>query len=488
MIQTPNPTFKQPSMADNISAAYGMFNQHLFRECKNNVEDLEYYFSTSPNTAGNPLIHEFLYAVKTYDLPNLDEPLFRSIFNKLGMNQAESDMILSDIVKWKKFDKAQIQPTVNLLANAVAMSAIRRAMSAHSNNPLGFIEDLKGFNAGFGMDTEKIQMVNFSEVNIDSILAESSKGLPSSFEWVNDCFDPLGMYELPGIVLFTAVPGSGKSLWVLAEILNLALKGEYVSLCAMGDLTMKDMITRACTIYSGLPFGEARLRLPEIYKSLSEKVGDRLQILITASGEITVDEYLESIRRTDDLLMEKYGKKLSAVAIDYDSNFKSASVDDNMYSGYGKIYEAITKLSTVQGKLVFILSQPKINVWSSESLELSDVGESSRKQHTADIVITRGRWTGNQNGLGVFQIVKNRRGDLTRVYSIRIGGQFITIPKGVYDRLKEETEKRNYSIGEINSMIQIYNIEAEKLKNMKNQASPGYGQPGTTPKIPSSPF
>ena len=111
------------------------------------------------------------------------------------------------------------------------------------------------------------------------------------------------------------------------------------------------------------------------------------------------------------------------------------------------------------------------NVYSNEEIPLEMVGESSRKIQVADVVITRGKFTGNQNNLGIFTIAKNRHGDLNRVYSIRLmNGRFKTLPKGVYDSLKQETDRKLYTEAEIDAMIHNYNASYNNIqRGVKNQ-------------------
>lgn len=109
---------------------------------------------------------------------------------------------------------------------------------------------------------------------------------------------------------------------------------------------------------------------------------------------------------------------------------------------------------------------------------------------TADIIITRGRVCGNPNHLGIFKIAKNRRGEEGVIdYSIRLGnGRFKSLPRGVYDQLKQEKEKRNYTESDIDGMIRIYNAQMgqinKQLNNVAQQAT-GYGTPMNKPVGPN---
>ena len=48
----------------NEGLVLSLFNQYLFQDAKNNIENLEYYFSTNPATQGNPFIGELIKAIK----------------------------------------------------------------------------------------------------------------------------------------------------------------------------------------------------------------------------------------------------------------------------------------------------------------------------------------------------------------------------------------------------------------------------------------
>lgn len=470
----------------SIDLAMAMFNPNLFNRCKENISEVEYYFRTSPATSGNNLVQEILYAVKNYDYETIDGTLLNSILLRTGLSNAESNKVTSDIKKLKSLSSDKIKPYTDLVDQIIANSLIKKGMQKYPDDPQGFMKFINERSMKTGLQKEKYRIVDFNKIDVVAETRDINKGIQSSHQWINNCFDPLGMYELPGIVLFTAVPGSGKSLWALSEAIHMAVNGENVNYLAMGDLTLKDMIWRSCAIYSGLPFGEAKGRLVEIHRGMSASIGDRLSISIAPSGTLTVEDYLAMIRQKDEELMAAGRGKLSVVIIDYDAGFKSDAVDDNMYSGYGKIYDAITSLSTIGGKLVIILAQPKIGVWGNEEINLQDVGESSRKQHTADVVISRGKY--KESGLGIFKIVKNRRGRTTKVYSIRVEGKFVEIPRGVYEKLKADADENEYgevkyNMASIKALVDQYKATENNIRSQLNAASQNRSAPA-----PPSPF
>lgn len=454
------------TIGSGADLAMSMFNPSMFNKCKENIGELEYYFRTNAQTSGNVLIQEILYAVKNYDYETVDGTLLNSIVLRSGLNEQEAKQVVSNVRNLKGLASDKIKPYSDLVDQIIANSMIRKGMAKFPEDPQAFLRFVNDYSMKSGINKEKYRMVDFNAIDVVAETRDINTGIKSSFDWVNRCFQPLGMYELPGIVLFTAVPGSGKSLWAMSEAIHMAVNGEYVNYLAMGDLTMKDMIWRSCAIYSGLTFGEAKGKLVEIHKGMSMAIGDRLSFTITPSGTLSVEEYLAIIRKKDEELMADGKGKLGVVIIDYDAGFKSDAVDENMYSGYGKIYDAITTLSTVGGKLVIILAQPKVGVWGNEEINLQEVGESSRKQHTADIVISRGKY--KESALGIFKVVKNRRGRTTKVYSVRVDGRFVEIPRGVYEQLKsaeDGDEPVQYDLASVNALVSNYKQNEAQVSN-----------------------
>lgn len=258
------------------------------------------------------------------------------------------------------------------------------------------------------------------------------------------------------------VHNCGKTLFGMTEALHMAASGHKVLFFCMGDNAPKDFIVRMAAQYSGLPFWDAKNNLATIYNAMTQVIGDNLDISIVPAGSTSVDEFIEFVEEKD----------YEIVFADYDSNFKSDKVDQNMYLGYGEIYEKLTKL-TLEGKLVFVMSQPTRNSWGNETIELNEIGESSRKAHNADIILTRGRVVGNPNHLGKFKIVKNRRGEEgIEVGSVRLNnGRFIIVPDGVYSMLKQDTMPKNYTEADIEGMISRYNATMNQVRQKVNQAT-----------------
>ena len=185
----------------------------------------------------------------------------------------------------------------------------------------------------------------------------------------------------------------------------------------------------------------------EVYEGLKEALGNNLEICITPAGVVSARELVDFVKAKG---------YYEVVGVDYDSNLK-IEANDSMYDAFGQVYMTLSELTVdnKQNKLLFVAAQPKVNVWGEPVINLQDVGESSRKQHSADMIITRGREPNNPNHIAPMKIVKNRRGETDILaYSIRLNnGRTVVVPKQVYSDLKSVTEKRDFSENEINQMV-----------------------------------
>lgn len=432
-----------------------MFNQYLFQECKNNIDDVTIYYRTNPATSGNPLIEELLKAIKDYPLESIGFPLFNSILAKTGKNPAESQEIINKVVEYKGYNREQIKPAREYLRNIVATVHLQKATRLYGDNPAEMLNYIKSIEFK-STETDYLSSTSFNKVDINSIVAESnSTTLTSSQSFINESFSE-GAFKPGDIVVYSAGPSNGKSLFAEQEALHMAIdQKENCNMLVMGDLSMDTLILRLAAIYSGLTFREVRDNLATIYKSMCNDIGDRLDVIIAPAGVIKAEEYVQYIIKSP--------KKYKACFIDYDENF-SMSSRDNMYNDFGALYDEFTKLKAA-GIVTYVLCQPKAYTWNSGDLvRLEDLGTSSRKGHIADVVITRSKEKDTLNGLGIFNIAKNRHGKNEIAYSIRLGnGRFKVIPRAVYDSIKQIPEYRAFTESEIDLMTRQYEMQKSRI-------------------------
>ena len=457
-------------MIDGLSLLYSCFNQYVFQEAKNNIRDLEYWFSTNPSTCGNILVANLIDAIKKYDLESIGQPLFQSILVRSGKNEQESNYIFNEIVKSKMLSQEQVAPTKRLIKDIVATNYIAKAKRLYDSYPTEYIKYIKELNFDT-TDGVNLYSESMDKIDINSIIASNLVGgISSNYSWINEAFLPEKCYPSWGLMMISMPPGTGKSLFAMSEALRMAISGKKVHYLALGDLTMLDFILRLGAIYYGRPFYEVKENLVAVYNGLKDVIKDNLEITILPASSITVDEYIQFIRN----------KPFKVCFIDYDSNFKSNVMSESMYLVYGDIYAKLSELTIKYNKLVFILAQPGKAAWKIDSysaIEFDQVGESARKIHAVDFCLTRSREAGNLNGLGISKIVKNRRGEENIIdYNIRLNnGRFKSLPRQVYMQLNEIKDKRSFSEKEIDFMISQYIQTLNANNNSKNNVTNSVG-------------
>ena len=175
---------------NNLDLVFSLFNINVFQQAKNNITDIQYYFDTNASTSGNKLIGELISAIKTYNFDQIDLPLFNSILTRCGKTPAESSKIVSELIKWKSYNKKQMEPAKRFLDDIVANSIIQRANRLYDEHPADFLKYLK--NAEFKTSTlDTLSSTAFGQIDINSVMEnEMSDGVSSSFDFINQSFKP----------------------------------------------------------------------------------------------------------------------------------------------------------------------------------------------------------------------------------------------------------------------------------------------------------
>ena len=448
---------------ENLDFLYSLMSPYLFQEAKNNIKHLEYFFNTNMNTSGSPLVHELIQAIKTYDYNAIGEPLFRSILQKTGKTATESNIILGEINKWRNYPEHLMAPSKKYLMDIVAKVEINQILSRFEESPAEAYKALKDSNINTS-ENECFSSFNFNNLNIQKVLAEKSLGaVRTNYKWLNDAFPPHGGIERGQLGIICAPPGVGKSLFAMNLALYFASQGVKVLYVTLGDLQERDWIVRLGAIYTGASFAETYNNMENVYYNLQKVTNGNLELSINPSGKITSGEIVDYVENRD----------FEVIFVDYDANHKGAAdgtegAGSSMYSSLGQIYSDYTRL-TMKGKLVFMCSQPKQYAWG-QLIGLADIGESKRKQETADFIITISQTAPEcPNHVYTAYIPKARRGRVgTKKYLIRIEGVFYEIPHAVYQTLAAIREEVVYTPQDIERMINQSKMQNSQI-NQKAQ-------------------
>jgi len=176
--------------------------------------------------------------------------------------------------------------------------------------------------------------------------------------------------------------------------------------------------------------------LVNYYEELNHQYSwtDNLLTLFIKSDTTKIREFVDYL--SDNNFINEY----DVFIVDYDSNFLYEG--ESMYDKGDKIYTALSNISDLPGKLVWVGSQPKQNFWDKELIGIEGLAESSRKQQIADFILTISKSsTGTGlNHIGRLNLCKNRRGVVGyQYYFIDKSGEFFIIPKDEYTTLLKET-------------------------------------------------
>lgn len=444
---------------ENIDLIYNFFNQFLFSDVKSNIDLIEHYYQTNPDTMGNRLAGELIDSIRKYPFESLDLPYFQALLTKIGKTKAESDQIIGNIIRCKQYTKEQVKATKEVIRDICAREVIARANFLYNGKPQDYLKYIKQID--FKQECQEyLSSESYQSLDINSIVNEiATEGEKCCFEWLNDTYEPTHTLSA-GIYLFCATPGSGKTLCMTHLSLFHALNGIKTHALYMGDVTRKDMCIRYCASYSGLSFRDTALNIRQINSQLCSKIGDNLSLTIVPAGVIDIDEYIDYMLKSD----------YKVCLIDYDHNFskKGGKYDDGLFYYFEHLYEALTKLSAA-GKIVYICSQVKSGELRNELLDESSISGSRRKIEMVDASISLTKLKGIPNPMCKFYINKNRRGrEGDIIYTIRLSsGRFKEIPRAVFDNLSQLEEHKNFTEADIDLMVSNYHQNMAKFSQQQ---------------------
>lgn len=299
-------------------------------------------------------------------------------------NQTEIDILIKSIFKYYKIRK------VNEIVNK------------NSSDIDELVRLIKEVPASLASCVEIVQLGSLipSQV-IEQELGDMNDLIPTQLDIVRNS-TPFKAY-LPGqVVQFCGAPGRGKSATMLYEVTGMAVANKKTLWLAMGDLLKFDFITRFTSVLTSEEYYKVALNPDKYWTIEVQEVANNIDLITIPAGKLTSDELVNLVNNSP--------IDYDVIVIDYDSNFKTD--EENMYKSGGDVYNDLTAIARPPNKkarLVFIASQPKTQFWNEMKIPLEGAGESSRKQHIVDIMITLGT-VGADRPAGVIHIAKQRRG------------------------------------------------------------------------------
>lgn len=288
-----------------------------------------------------------------------------------------------------------------------------------SDNPKIMLEKLKEIPTDFN-NTGEIEIYPLgskpAQELVEEELGDLNRIFPTNFSIVKDATPYKGY--MPGqVVMFCSIPGQGKSAAMLQEV-SLILMDNYMKVLedpennkpvkiiwiALGDMMKFDFVTRFTSVVTRENYFNVVANPDRYFSTEIREMANNLHLITVPSKKITTEGIID--------LVENSGVYYDIVVIDYDSNVKTKE-ETNSYDAGGELYDALSGLARPTNgdlaRLVFVASQPKVMFWSSEIIPLEGAGESSRKQHAVDLMITMGKANGPRP-CGYMSVVKSRRG------------------------------------------------------------------------------
>ena len=459
-------------ISTNLDLLLASFNQFVFNQAKSSIKELQYYYSTNPDTAGNPLIKDLLDSIEKYNLENIDIPLVQSILAKDGKNAIEQKEIIGKFIEYKQYDKEKIEPVKTFLRNVVASAIIRSANTKFNDSPSDFVKYIKNVDFKGDDGVDYLNPIGFKDIDINSIVTENSNDyIKSKFDFINQLSPCGGIYRGEFIVIGGS-SGVGKSMLCMEEALYIASSGYNVVYFCLGDLCMRDFVVRMGAQQTGQPFKVVSDNLGQAYKQVCNAVGDHFDLCIAPAATISAENIVDYVKNSQ--------KKIDVVFVDYDLNVKHEN-SDSMYLDLGYLYDKLTELTLDPryNVILYVASQLKVSSWADVDADMSSLSDSSRKQHIASQIWIRTKDPNSPNGLGKLKVVKNRRGESdVSAHVIRLAnGRTRTLPEPVYNDILQIPDKRVFLDPEIDMMIQNYQQSRMAVNNTINQKmnnAPGF--------------
>lgn len=426
---------------DKFQIVYSLFNKYLFTEAKSNMDQFREYVKYDQYLASSTLVDKLTTLITKYSYDDITNDTIKLQLISDGKSSAEADSIMEKVDEYRTYTMTQILPFRDSFHKVCAQSYINKLKNKFSNDPVAFLEGCKSENY-IREFSGKLQGRTLDDIDIDSLIKQYDSGvLPSSIDFINECSPSKTGWMKSQVVLVVAAPGVGKSLFMENEAVKMLVEGHSIYYLAMGDLLESDIIVRMASIYKNVPISVVSSDIGTYYKIIKEDFGDRFRFDIVSSGFVSSKEFVDwSLNAMSDR---------DAFFIDYDSNFLQGNGGGSLYLDGGMTYDELTRLK-VAGKFVMVASQPKAQFHNEELLPYSAVGESSRKMHIADVIITMGVNRSSSLRMGKMNLCKNRRGH-TAVKSW-IGtsdGRFFICSDLLYSRYLVKTNQYSVSYNEL---------------------------------------
>lgn len=447
----------------------GLFQKDLHNELVLNYDIISSYFLRSISDSRTDLtinVINYLHQKKHLDVDPDD--LYAYLLNSAGLIKEEALPIVDYAMEChSEEDSSEFTDVVRQLRNVANIEITERASKLSNGDPNLYVKYIKEFEYKKSF-SETIQIHYLNDKTSIELMEEhlsSDKVLPSSFDFINEA-SHLGGYPNAQIIMVTSPPGGGKTLFMMKEGMHFASLGFKVLYVALADMNMADFYIRMNAMRNSVPFSEATINFEDSYNSVQD-IAENFAVIIQPSGVISMDD-----------IVEICGSRLNdfdVVMGDYDSQFRIDRTFGNMYEDAVQPYIAASKLK-MNGKTVFLGSQPRTAYYACEYLDLNSAGESSKKQHSVDFILSIGTNDETSIPCGYISNPKARRGfNKFKVPYVRtIDGNMHKVPFQVYQKLRGQIDDPTLTNDKLQDIIMSCGgLSDGSIPTISNPSVPG---------------
>lgn len=280
-------------------------------------------------------------------------------------------------------------------------------------------------------DVEDLELDNIDDC-VDIYNKRNNDGIKFFDERISDTLASK-QFDYGTINVITAPPGNGKTMLIINQGVYVASTGKHTLHLAIGDLTKRQLLTRILSTITKQPQQSINMLSPEQFKAFLIKtknkypeIFEHLHCKCIVPNSKNGLELIKLIEKDQ----EKKGIHYDQVAIDYDGNVETAisttkkTTSDktkSMYYEGADIYNAFSAFAKRNETVVWMLSQPKIQYWSTEKIPLEGLNDSSKKQHIVDFIMSLGKKIPDEPRVTYF-ISKNRHGENNKTFFADMDG------------------------------------------------------------------
>ena len=340
------------------------------------------------------------------DLKELHPGEIRSFLSSQDILNEEIDKAMKTMLEYQCLPESKIPATIKSFEGFYYNKKLKSILDENSGDSSLIIETIQSLNK---ISTDTTPLVRVGDLDVDQVLKEEMGdmiALPSKFNFIQQA-TPFSGYIRGQVIMVVAPPGTGKSLFLANEAVEMLKKGYKVFWVALGDLMKIDFIIRFTSLITGKPYYEVSVNPKKYFTEDVKKLTQNLRLTTLPAGNIDILElkdFIDNQVAVDD--------DFDVFVLDYDSNLKKTN--ESMYMEGDQIYNTVTEIARPEHskyRVVFVASQPKINYWELEELPKESAGESSRKQAIVDIIVTMGKnQKSKEKHIGILKAAKVRRG------------------------------------------------------------------------------